>query len=74
VGNVVQAADQQARIQRLEKELESLAGERDQYLRSLYALLPREEPVFSEEELRHLIHKGIPFEEVIKLFGDRKEG
>src|SRR5262249_238495 len=51
--------EQRARIERLEKERAGLTLERDQYLRSLYALLPRREIRFTEEELRDLEQNGV---------------
>src|SRR5262245_43552441 len=44
--------EQKQLIERLQKEHTDLTAERDQYLRSLYALLPKADITFTPEELR----------------------
>src|SRR5438874_338799 len=46
--------EQQTLLERLRQENAQVTAERDQYLRSLYALLPKSEITFTEEELRDL--------------------
>ncbi len=54
------------RVEQLEKERKSLTAERDQYLRSLHALLPKPDFTFTEEELRDLERNGATLDELIK--------
>jgi chromosome segregation ATPase len=54
------------RVEQLEKERKGLMGERDQYLRSLHALLPKPDFTFTEEELRDLERNGVTLDELIK--------
>jgi hypothetical protein len=69
--------EQQALLERLREENARLTVERDQYLRSLYALLPKSDITFTEEELRDLEQNGVTLDEFLKeleAFGGDQHG
>jgi chromosome segregation ATPase len=51
-------------VEQLRQEKSELEGERDQYLRSLHALLPRPEVDFTEAELDELRQHGVTFDQI----------
>src|SRR5262249_1407782 len=56
--------------ERLHKEMSRLRAERDQYLKSLYALIPSQF-TFSEEELAELEKSGVTFDALLETIKRR---
>ncbi len=62
------ATEQQGLLERLRQENVRLTAERDQYLRSLYALLPKEQFITTDEELAAAMREGgVSFDEIRKM-------
>ena len=62
------ATEQQSLLERLRQENVRLTAERDQYLRSLYALLPKEQFITTDEELAAAMREGgVSFDEIRKM-------
>jgi chromosome segregation ATPase len=52
-------------VEKLQKEKADLVDERDQYLRSLHALIPKTPVTFTEQELDELRSNGVTFEQIL---------
>ncbi|HXG12960.1 MAG TPA: hypothetical protein VNK04_24595 [Gemmataceae bacterium] len=62
-------------VAELRKEKTSLEWERDQYVRSLQALLPKPPPMtITEEELLELEGRGVTFDQILKDIEDLTKG
>jgi hypothetical protein len=65
-------AELTAQNAKLKKERKSLEAERDAYLRSLHALLPKPDVTFTEEELANLREKGVTSAQLLEEFETAK--